>query len=366
MYSQSALSFLITNLGGQILANLKDIARHLGLSPATVSRALNGFPEVGAKTRARVIEASRELNYAPNITARRLATGKSGVVGMVFRSARNLLLDPHFVDFLAGLSLVLSENQIDLMIHVAPPGQQLAHYKRFIASGSIDGMILSAPEIDDKRIQTLLGADFPFAVHGRSGDNAPYAYYDIDNDTAFSGAFALLYDLGHRRIAFLNGPEDLAFAYQRLGAFKRQCTARDIHVPDRYISHEEMREDLGYEKAASMLHGNLNQRPTAFICSSTLLALGVMRATIEAGLEPGRDISIIAHDDVLPHFRSEHFAIPLTVTRAPIRDAGTRLAQMVSDLVAGADPKAMQYTQKTDLIVRASTGAVPQGGGKAW
>ncbi|HHG89408.1 MAG TPA: LacI family transcriptional regulator [Devosia sp.] len=353
-------------MGGCGLTNLKDIARHLGLSPATVSRALNGFPEVGAKTRARVLEASRKLNYAPNITARRLATGKAGTVGMVFRSARNLLLDPHFVDFLAGLSLVLSDRQLDLMIHVAPPGQQLAHYKRFMASGSVDGMILSAPEIDDKRIQTLLEADFPFAVHGRSHDDAPYAFYDIDNDSAFSAAFGLLHDLGHRRIAFLNGPEDLAFARQRLSAFNRECKARQIHVPDRFISHDEMREDIGYEQAASMLHGDLNLRPTAFICSSTLLALGVMRATIEAGLEPGGDISIIAHDDVLPHFRSEHFAIPLTVTRAPIRDAGTRLAQMISDLVAGADPKAMQYTQKTDLIVRASTGAVPRRGDKPW
>ncbi len=348
------------------MTNLKDIARHLGLSPATVSRALNGFPEVGAKTRARVLEASRKLNYAPNITARRLATGKAGTVGMVFRSARNLLLDPHFVDFLAGLSLVLSDRQLDLMIHVAPPGQQLAHYKRFMASGSVDGMILSAPEIDDKRIQTLAEAKFPFAVHGRSHDEAPYAYYDIDNDGAFSAAFALLHDLGHRRIAFLNGPEDLSFAHQRLGAFKRECSARNIHVPTGFVSHEEMREDVGYEQAASMLHTDTSQRPTAFICSSTLLALGVMRATIEAGLEPGRDISIIAHDDVLPHFRSEHFAIPLTVTRAPIRDAGTRLAEMISDLVAGADPKAMQYTQKTDLIVRASTGVVPRGGDKPW
>lgn len=348
------------------MAKLKDIAEHLGLSPATVSRALNGFPEVGAKTRARVLAASKEFNYAPNSTARRLATGKSGVVGMVFRSARNLLLDPHFVDFLAGLSLVLSDRQIDLMIHVAPPGQQLAHYQRFIASGSVDGMIVSAPEIDDKRIATLLEAEFPFVVHGRTNNSASYAYYDIDNDGALSAAVNLLHDLGHQRIAFLNGPEDLAFAHQRLVAFNRETSNRGVNVPLAFISHEEMREDLGYERAASMLRTGDNQRPTAFICSSTLQALGVMRATIEAGLQPGRDISIIGHDDVLPHFRSEHFAIPLTVTRAPIRDAGTHLGEMIGALVEGASPETMRYTQKTDLIVRASTGAVPRGGGKPW
>lgn len=356
--------------GGQFLTKLKDIARHLGLSTATVSRALNGFPEVGAKTRARVLEASRQFNYAPNTIARRLATGKSGVVGMVFRSARNLLLDPHFVDFLAGLSHVLSEQQLDLMIHVAPPGQQLAHYQRFIASGSVDGMIVSAPQIDDPRIQTLLEADFPFVVHGRTTDNPPYAYYDIDNAGALGAAVGLLQQLGHQRIAFLNGPEDLAFAHQRLAAFERQIAIRSAKVPPEFVSHEEMREDMGYERAAIMLtcrSGERGQRrPTAFVCSSTLQALGVMRATIEAGLSPGRDVSIIAHDDVLPHFRSEHFAIPLTVTRAPIRDAGTHLGEMIGALVKGAAPKTLQHTQKIELIVRASTGAAPPGGSQPW
>ncbi len=348
------------------MTKLKDIANHLGLSPATVSRALNGFPEVGARTRARVLAASRELNYAPNSTAKRLATGKAGVVGMVFRSARNLLLDPHFVDFLAGMSQVLAQRQIDLMIHVAPPGQQLDHYKRFMASGSVDGMIVSAPEVDDMRIKILLEAKFPFVVHGRTGDKVPYAFYDIDNDGALSGAVRLLCQLGHRRIAFINGPADLVFARQRLAAFKRELAAINIVVPDMFVSHDEMREDLGYRSAASMLASKPLAAPSAFICSSTLQALGVMRATTEAGLKPGLDVSIIAHDDVLPHFRSEHFSVPLTVTRAPIRDAGIHLAEMIEPLIEGADPGGKQHIQQTELIVRASTGAVPKGGNIPW
>jgi len=348
------------------VTKLKDIADLLGLSPATVSRALNGFPEVGARTRARVLKASRELNYAPNSIAKRLATGKAGVVGMVFRSARNLLLDPHFVDFLAGMSQVLADSQIDLMIHVAPPGQQLDHYKRFMASGSVDGMIVSAPELDDMRIKTLMAAEFPFVVHGRTGDDVPYAFYDIDNDGALRAAVRLLYQLGHRRIAFINGPGDLVFAQQRLAAFNRELAKRGIVVPEMFISHDEMREDLGYKRAALMLGSTEFALPSAFICSSTLQALGVMRAMAEAGLKAGRDISIIAHDDVLPHFRSEHFSVPLTVTRAPIRDAGIHLAEMIESLVGGADPRSKQHIQKVELIVRASTGAVPRGEEDSW
>ena len=86
------------------MTTLRELARHLGLSPATVSRAINGFPEVSEKTRARVLKGAEALHYKPNTSARRLATGKSGMVGMIFRSSRNLLVDPHFVDFLAGLA----------------------------------------------------------------------------------------------------------------------------------------------------------------------------------------------------------------------------------------------------------------------
>jgi LacI family transcriptional regulator len=341
------------------LTTLRELARHLGLSPATVSRALNGFPEVGEKTRRRVLEASAELNYKANTSAKRLATGKSGMVGMIFRSARNLLVDPHFVDFLAGLSMALADREIDLIIHTAPPGELLAHYKRFVASGSVDGMIVSAPEHNDERISTLHERGFPFVVHGRTADRVDYPFFDIDNDGAMASATTLLADLGHKRIALLNGPADMAFVAQREGGFRRVLKQRGITVPERFVSHDEMSEELGHRRAAG-------PAPTGFVCSSTLQALGVIRAAAARGLQVGSDISIIAHDDVLPHLRSEHFAPPLTVTRSPIRDAGTALAEMMVARIGGADPKTLQKVVAADLIVRSSTGAVPKSGGEAW
>jgi len=348
------------------LTTLRELARHLGLSPATVSRALNGFPEVGEKTRQRVIEASERLHYKANTTAKRLATGKSGMVGMIFRSARNLLVDPHFVDFLAGLSIGLADREIDLIIHTAPAGELLAHYKRFVASGSVDGMIVSAPELIDERITTLHERNFPFVVHGRTADDVEYAYYDIDNDGAFASVTNLLADLGHKRIALMNGPAGLAFVAQREAAFRRVLGERRINVPARFVSHDEMSEDQGFTRAAALLAGQDGPPPTAFICSSTLQALGVIRAAAGAGLQVGSDISIIAHDDVLPHLRSEHFSPPLTVTRSPIREAGTALAEMMVLRIGGMDPRKLQRIVLADLIVRSSTGAAPKSGGDAW
>ncbi len=346
------------------MTTLKDVAQYLGLSPATVSRALNGFPEVGAKTRVRVVAAARELGYTPNSNAQRLATGKSGVVGMIFRSAHGLMVDPHFTDFLAGLCSRLANSEIDLMFHVAPPGQQLNHYARFMAGGAIDGMIVSAPEIEDQRIEALLARNFPFVVHGRHAEDVPYAYYDIDNDGAFTAATRLLADLGHSRIALLNGPKGLAYVEQRETAFYRTVAERGFAVPAEFVSHDEMDEEAGCARAAAMLRSP--QRPTAFVCSSSLLALGVYRALGEAGLSVGGDVSVIAHDDVLPYMRTEHFAVPLTVTRAPIRNASVHLAEMISEVIAGTDPKTLQKTETVDLVVRQSTGPVSAGGETPW
>ena len=352
--------------GGTGLTTLRELAQHLGLSPATVSRALNGFPEVGEKTRIRVLEASDRLRYKANSNAKRLATGKSGMVGMIFRSSRNLLVDPHFVDFLAGLSTGLADREIDLVIHTAPQRELLAHDERFVSSGSVDGMIVSAPELDDRRITTLSERKFPFVVHGRTGDGVGYAYFDIDNDAAFSASTSLLIELGHRRIALLNGETDLAFVIQRETAFRRVTAGRGIHIPARFVSHDLMSEEQGFAHATEMLSGRQGPPPTAFLCSSTLQALGVIRAAAAAGLNVGTDLSVIAHDDVLPHLRPEHFNPPLTVTRSPIRMAGVELAEMMVARISGVDPLKLQRMVTADLIVRASTGAAPLTGRQAW
>ncbi|MBK8083590.1 MAG: substrate-binding domain-containing protein [Devosia sp.] len=348
------------------MTTLRELAQHLGLSPATVSRALNGFPEVGEKTRIRVLEASERLRYKANSNAKRLATGKSGMVGMIFRSSRNLLVDPHFVDFLAGLSTGLADREIDLVIHAAPQHELLAHYERFVSSGSVDGMIVSAPELNDRRIATLIERGFPFVVHGRTGDNVGYAYFDIDNGAAFKAATSLLIDLGHRCIALLNGEADLAFVQQREEAFRQATTDRGIHIPERFISHDVMSEEQGFAHATEMLSGRRGPAPTAFLCSSTLQALGVIRAAATAELTVGTDLSIIAHDDVLPHLRPEHFNPALTVTRSPIRMAGVALAEMMVARISGVDPLKLQRMVTADLIVRASTGAAPTTGRDGW
>lgn len=348
------------------MTTLRQLAEHLGLSPATVSRALNGFPEVGGLTRQRVIEGAERLHYRPNMHAKRLATGKSGLVGMIFRATSERGVDPHVMDFLSSLSFAFADSDIDLLVHIAPPQDQMHHHQRIASRGQVDGVLISAPEPDDPRIELLTRRNIPFVVHGRGTDDPDYAYYDIDNDGAFSAATRLLIQLGHRRIALLNGPAPMGFSTQRERAFRREMAEHGLHVPTEFVRNDELHEESGYDAAAQMLAMQAAVRPTAFLSSSTLQALGVMRAAAENSLQVGQDISIIAHDDVLPHLRAENFAPPLTVTRLPIRDAGPILAQMMVARMAGTPASQLQRTDKVDLIARGSTGPAPKHGGQAW
>ena len=108
------------------MIKLKDLAERLGLSPTTVSRALNGYPEVNEKTRQRVLEAARQYDYRPNASARRLATGRAGAIGAVLPTNRNLLVDPHFVEFLAGIGERLVEDEIDIVLSPTTGDDEMA------------------------------------------------------------------------------------------------------------------------------------------------------------------------------------------------------------------------------------------------
>lgn len=349
------------------MATLKDISNALGLSPATVSRALNGFPEVSAKTRARVEEAARKMNYRPNQIARTLVTGRSGMVGFILKSPQDMVADPAFSVVVTGLSRYLAERDIDLVFQMAVDDDEVAPYRRLRAKNTLDGFFINAPEIGDKRIAYLERHNIPFVVHGCAQTGAHYAYYDIDNYEVAASAARLLHDLGHRRIALLNGPQAYAYATARARGFTETLAARGVAIPERFISHARTGEHYGYTTALAMLAGGMGAAPTAFICASTPVAHGVMRAIADRGLSVPNDVSVIAHDDVLPEMRAINFTPALTVTRRPLSEACAPLADIMLALLNGQTPSsALRRTDAAELIIRQSTGPAPKGGANAW
>jgi LacI family transcriptional regulator len=338
---------------------LKDLAGRLGLSQTTVSRALNGYPEVSEETRQRVLEAARRFHYRPNVSARRLATGRAGAIGAVLQTDRNLLLDPHYVEFLAGLGERLAEDEIDIVLSPTRGSDELAGYRRIAAGTRVDALILSSPQVEDERVSLLAELGLPFVLHGRTICTAPHAWLDIDNEGAFRHATKHLLDLGHRRVGLINGAARFTYAAHRERGFRDALASRGLTVEERFIGEGSMTDEVGYRFTERFLAEK--PRPTALLVSSMMMALGAFRAIRAAGLTLGRDVSMIAHDDVFPFLNADRMVPPMSTTRSSIRAAGTRVAELAIELLAGRSPGGIHELWPVDLIIRGSTGPAPSG-----
>ncbi len=337
--------------------NLRELSEHLRLSQTTVSRALNGYPEVKESTRLRVQNAALELGYSANASARRLATGRAGTIGMLLTADQNLLLDPHFVEFLAGVGEHLATKDIDLLISVTTREDEREAYRRIVRDGRVDGIILSSPRIQDHRVEDLLELGFPFVLHGRSRSKSPYAFLDIDNEGAFAKATCFLLDLGHRRIALMNySPDAMMFASHREAGYRQALSERGVTIDPELLCDGDMSEENGFSFTQKLL--DLADAPTAILCSSTLMALGASRAIVSRGLTVGVDVSLVAHDDVLPFLKAEQMHPALTTTRSSIRKAGTEISKMVLQHVHMPQDTPQQTVWPVELVVRDSTGPV--------
>ncbi len=339
---------------------LKELAHALGLSPTTVSRALNGYPEVNEDTRWRVMEAARKLNYRPNTRAKSLATGRAQAIGHVIPvTDKHEMVNPVFADFVAGAGESYSRAGYDMVISVVADADEAQAYRDLVGRGSVDGVIVHAPRQKDARIPLLLDLGIPFLVHGRSsGIDAPYSWLDINNRRGFRRATDFLLDLGHRRIALINGLEFMDFAARRRSGYLDALAARGVQPDHALLASAEMTETNGYRTAQRMLA--MPDPPSAFLVSSILLAIGVRHAVWEAGLELGRDVSVITHDDDLSYLKNGDDVPLFTATRSSVREAGRLSAEMLLDLVANPASGPVNRLLEVELMVGRSTGPCPR------
>jgi len=339
--------------------NLKELAAKLGLSPTTVSRALSGYPEVNAATRERVVAAARRYNYAPNTRAIRLATGRAMAIGHVIPIAtRHEIVNPVFADFVAGAGEAYSRAGYDMVLSVVPDNDEERIYRDLKARGTVDGIILHAPRMDDPRLALLTEIGFPFVVHGRAtGTALPYSWVDVNNRRAFQRATGFLLDLGHRRIGLINGLEFMDFAIRRRAGFVDALAARGLSPDPALMATDEMTETAGYHAAHRML--DQPAPPTALLVSSMISAIGVRRAIQERGLALGRDVSVIIHDDELSYLRNGDDEPLFTATRSSVREAGRLAAEMLLAIIAQPESAPQQRLLEADLIIGQSTAPCP-------
>ena len=332
--------------------DLRELARRLNLSVTTVSRALNGFPEVKESTRRRVVEAAAEYGYVPNRLARSLQKGRTEAVGIVLPAQFGHFNDPFFSELLVGLGERLHQDDLDLIVTAAPSGpEEIVAYRRMVEGRRVDAMVVGRTRRRDDRISYLLDRGFPFVAHGRTETERPYAYLDMDHEHGFFELGRRLIGQGHRRIALINGPEDLNLSNLRKGGFQRALATEGIPEDSGPVLTGDMTEQGGHAIAGRLLA--LAEPPTALVCANDMMAVGALRAARQLGFEVPGQLSITGYDDLQLSGFTEP---PLTTLRQPIRKAGRCLAEKLLALLAGSSPTDLQELWTPELIVRESDG----------
>lgn len=335
--------------------SLKEIAKTLGLSITTVSRALNGYPEVSEKTRSLVMAAAKAGGYSPNPQARSLVTGKMDAVGIIYPISRNDLGDPAFLDTIASLAVRLDQEDMDLVITSAVAGDELRAYRRMLSRRRVDGLIVAQTQVHDPRLDFLQQQKFPFVAYGRSASCEHYPWFDVDNRAGLKLAVDRLLSLGHRRIALISASTTLNFSVQRRTGYLEGLAAAALAADPAYIVDDVFDRRSGYSAMLQLLA--LEQRPSAVIVDNNLGGIGVMRALLDAGVVAGRDLSVIIYDGLPPDT-----LVDTTVTsiiQPEPGKVGQQLAEMMLALLAGEDPSRLQVLWQPEIQVGTSDGPCP-------
>jgi LacI family transcriptional regulator len=338
------------------------LARDLGLSISTVSRALNGYADVSSATRNRILKRAKEIGYAPNPGARRLGSGKTSAVGVILPAAGDGV---HFVDsiyssLLGGVSVELESEAYHLLATIqtrTDPVRELALNENFIRGSWVDALLIVRTRINDPRIELARKAHIPFVTYGRTESVLPYAWVDTDNEQAFYLTTLRQIEFGHRGIALLNGPLEYYFARLRERGYTRALGERGIPLDPLLVLNGDLTETSGYALCRSLL---LNATPpSAVLCATDAMAIGAIAACRERGLTVGRDISIVGYGN---SSASAFCDPPLTTVDHKAFENGRHIGQSLLRLLRNeAKPADIHYLEPVVLVPRKSDGPCPPG-----
>jgi LacI family transcriptional regulator, galactose operon repressor len=332
---------------------IRDVARHAGVSIATVSHALSGNRPVSAELRRRVVHATERLGYRPSHLAQAMVTGRSKTLGLIVPDIAN----PFFPEVARGAEdaaadrgygVLLADSELD-------PDEEQRCVDAFQDKG-VDGLIYLAgtpvlgPALADAAAAgtPLVLVDEELPVHGpRCG------FVGVENREGGRLAARHLLDAGLRRIAVIAGPGELPTAQARLAGFLDALTGAGVD-PCAHVTADAYRFEDGQAAAERVLAGG--PPPQALLCANDLLALGAMNVVRDAGLAVPADVAVAGFDDI---FFARFFSPALTTVAQPMRRIGAEAAELLIDLIEGRHSDRRRLLP-VHLVARASTH--PKGG----
>lgn len=330
---------------------LKDIAEVVGKSVAAVSRALNDYDDISEETRAYVKRIAKEMGYTPNLMAQRLQKQTTDTLGFILPVISPRDSDPYFSELLAGIANEATEHGYDLLVSTCTPGPiETQTYQRLINSRRVDGMIVARPRWKDDRIDLLLKREFPYVVIGPV--SLPNGTLTVSDDSAEGARLVVehLIGQGHEKIALINTSLDLIFSSDFLTGFRGAIVKANQQVSDHLLEESDFTQADGYRAAQILL--SRSKAPTAIVTADDVVALGVMSAAQDQGLEIGNDLAVTGYGDIL---LSEHSQPPLTTIHRPTYAMGQRACRMLIAQIRGEPIEETHVVFKPSLVIRQSS-----------
>jgi DNA-binding LacI/PurR family transcriptional regulator len=325
---------------------LDEVAALVGVSRATVSRVINGGPASGA-TRDRVLAALERTGYRPNIAARSLASGRSGVAGVVMHvEARALFGDPYFSELVEGITDGLTSRASGMMVWLGNRTKQET-LRHILGIGLLDGVIVTANTLEDPLVDGLLASPLPTVLIGHRRSDRAASYVDVDHAAGAENVTGHLVALGRTRIGHISGRRGTVAAEERIEGYRRALdraglTARDLVVEG------DFGERSGAEAASELVRRGVD----AVFSANDAMAAGALETFRRLGVRVPVDVAVAGFDDLEFAARLDP---PLTTVHQGVREQGAEAARALFELVADPRRSPRRVMLPTELVVRGST-----------
>ncbi len=331
--------------------NLEEIGRLAGVSRSTVSRVVNGSPNVSPEAKKRVEAVIAETGYQPHAAARSLASNRTGVIGLVIPSAADTLFDdPYFGRLILGITGATNEMGLTVALFLfEQESAELSMVPRVVNSGFVDGVIVTATQMGGHLVSQLQQAEMPFVVVGRPDDGRPMYSVDADNRGGARIAARHLAGLGRTRPALIAPPSNSTAGLDRRNGFLEGLAEVGIDVGDR-IAEGNWTEESGRRAMVELLKSD----PDSVFVGSDRMAIGALRALSEAGVSCPGDVAVVSFDGIIP---PDQTMPRLSSVSQPVGEVGQRAARLLQSVIAGDVTNPEHIVFPTELVVRESCGA---------
>ncbi|MEQ4718464.1 LacI family DNA-binding transcriptional regulator [Nonomuraea sp. B19D2] len=326
---------------------LEAVAARAGVGRGTVSRVINGSPNVSAKAREAVELAIRELGYVPNRAARALVTRRTDAVALVVSESQlRVFDDPFFAGTIRGIGSALSETGLQLILAMARTTEEYDRLEHYLTGQHVDGVLLLSLHGADPLPGRLEEMGVPTVLGGRPVGLDPYSYVDMDNRAGARQAVKHLLGLGRTCIATIAGHQDMGVGVDRLAGY------RDALLPaglPELVAYGDFSEESG----AAAMTGLLTAHPDldAVFAASDPMALGAMRVLKAAGRSIPEDVAVIGFDDSKAALHADP---PLTTVHQPTEQMGRQMAQLLVARINGQELRQPVVILDTHLVRRQS------------